>query len=81
MDGRLCRWQRVESKRILKKGLINMLKEIMEEKNITSQQLADATGIPKRTIDEYRGARRKDIPGLFRDLDPGEKAPGGEAVF
>lgn len=67
MDGRLCRWQRVESKRILKKGLINMLKEIMEEKNITSQQLADATGIPKRTIDEYRGARRKE-PSLSRGL-------------
>lgn len=37
-----------------------ILGEIMEEKNITSQVLADKTGIPKRTIDEYRSVRRKE---------------------
>lgn len=37
-----------------------ILKEVMQEKNITSQSLADMTGIPKRTIDEYRSSRRKE---------------------
>ena len=37
-----------------------LLKEIMLEKNITSQELANKTGISKRTIDEYRGSRRKE---------------------
>jgi transcriptional regulator with XRE-family HTH domain len=32
----------------------------MKEKKVTSQQLADLTGISKRTIDEYRGGRRKE---------------------
>jgi len=44
-----------------------ILKEIMEEKKITSQALADKTGISKRTIDEYRGARRKE-PSLSNGL-------------
>lgn len=33
------------------------------------------------SLEEVGSGLRKDIPGLFRDLDPGEKAPGGEAVF
>ena len=37
-----------------------VLQEIMREKNITSQTLAEKTGISKRTIDEYRGSRRKE---------------------
>lgn len=44
-----------------------ILREIMEEKKITSQALADKTGISKRTIDEYRGARRKE-PSLSTGL-------------
>ena len=36
-----------------------ILKEIMEEKKITSQALADKTGIPKQTIDQYRSGRRE----------------------
>lgn len=36
------------------------LNTIMKEKSITSRELADLTGIPKRTIDEYRGARKKE---------------------
>lgn len=44
-----------------------ILKEIMQEKNITSQALADLTGISKRTIDEYRSARRKE-PSLSNGL-------------
>lgn len=44
-----------------------ILKEIMEEKKVTSQALADKTGISKRTIDEYRGARRKE-PSLSNGL-------------
>lgn len=33
--------------------------DIMKEKKITSQQLADATGISKRTIEGYRAGRRE----------------------
>lgn len=44
-----------------------ILKEIMQERNITSQTLADLTGISKRTIDEYRSARRKE-PSLSNGL-------------
>lgn len=33
--------------------------EVMKEKGITSQQLADITGISKRTIDGYRSNRRE----------------------
>lgn len=36
-----------------------ILKEIMEEKKITSQALADKSGIPKQTIDQYRSGRRE----------------------
>ena len=36
-----------------------ILKEIMEEKKITSQALADKTGIPKQTVDQYRTGRRE----------------------
>lgn len=39
----------------------------MQERNITSQALADLTGISKRTIDEYRSARRKE-PSLSNGL-------------
>ena len=44
-----------------------ILAEIMKEKNITSQELSDETGIPKRTIDEYRSSRRKE-PSLSNGL-------------
>ena len=44
-----------------------ILKEIMQERNITSQALADLTGISKRTIDGYRSARRKE-PSLSNGL-------------
>lgn len=37
-----------------------ILADIMKEKDITSQQLADMTGIPKQTIDQYRSGRRKE---------------------
>lgn len=43
------------------------LSDIMKEKNITSQELAEKTGIPKRTIDEYRGSRKKE-PSLSKGL-------------
>lgn len=43
-----------------------ILREICNEKNIASQELADKTGIPKRTIDEYR-TRRKE-PSLSNGL-------------
>ena len=43
-----------------------MLSEIMKEKNITSRQLAEKTGIPKRTIDGYR--RMKSEPSLSNGL-------------
>lgn len=36
-----------------------ILKKIMEEKSITSQALADKSGIPKQTIDQYRTGRRE----------------------
>ena len=44
-----------------------ILSEIMREKNITSQELAEKTGIPKRTIDEYRGSRKKE-PSFSKGL-------------
>ena len=37
-----------------------ILNEIMKAKKVTSQELADMTGISKRTIDEYRGSRKKE---------------------
>ena len=43
-----------------------VLREICNQLNITSQSLADKTGIPKRTIDEYR-TRRKE-PSLSNGL-------------
>lgn len=43
-----------------------MLREICNEKGITSKELAEKTGIPKQTIDEYR-TRRKE-PSLSRGL-------------
>lgn len=46
---------------------IFILKEIMNEKKITSHQLSDETGISKRTIDEYRSKRRKE-PSLSNGL-------------
>ena len=36
-----------------------ILKKVMEEKSITSQALADKSGIPKQTIDQYRTGRRE----------------------
>ncbi|MGN0170676.1 MAG: helix-turn-helix domain-containing protein [Lachnospiraceae bacterium] len=36
------------------------LNDVMKKKKITSQALADRSGIPKRTIDEYRSGRRKE---------------------
>lgn len=44
-----------------------ILREILNEKNITTQSLADKTGISKRTIDEYRSSRRKE-PSLSNGL-------------
>lgn len=40
-----------------------VLGEIMKEKKITSQALADKTDIPKQTIDQYRSGRRE--PNVF----------------
>lgn len=37
-----------------------ILKEIMEGKKVTAQALADRTGIPKQTIDQYKSGRRKE---------------------
>ncbi len=44
-----------------------ILKEILKERKITSQELADKTGIPVRTISEYRSNRRKE-PSLSNGL-------------
>ena len=44
-----------------------MLNKIMKEKKMTSQELSEKTGIPKRTIDDYRSARKKE-PSLSRGL-------------
>lgn len=44
-----------------------MLSKLMKEKCITSQQLSELTGISKRTIDEYRGSRKKE-PSLSNGL-------------
>ena len=44
-----------------------VLREVMLDKNITSKTLSEKTGIPKRTIDEYRGSRRKE-PSLSKGL-------------
>lgn len=43
-----------------------ILKEICNDKKVTSQELADRTGIPKRTIDEYRSRRKE--PSLSNGL-------------
>ena len=71
-----------------------ILKEVMSELNVTSQLLSERTGIPKRTIDEYRSKRRKE-PSLSNGLkiadalgiDPHELIqfcscgqPGGEVL-
>ena len=37
-----------------------ILSEVMKAKKITSQALADKTGITKQTIDQYRSGRRKE---------------------
>lgn len=42
------------------------LKETMKRKNITTQQLADMTGINKRTLESYRSGRRE--PGFKAGL-------------
>ena len=44
-----------------------ILREILKERKITSKELADKTGIPIRTISEYRGNRRKE-PSLRNGL-------------
>ena len=36
-----------------------ILREICKEKKVTSQELANKTGISKRTIDEYRQRRKE----------------------
>ena len=51
----------------MKLPYIFCLSEIMKEREITSQELSDKTGISKRTIDEYRSARRKE-PSLSNGL-------------
>ena len=43
-----------------------LLSEILKEKKITSQQLADKCGISKRTIDEYRNRSKE--PSLSKGL-------------
>ncbi len=43
-----------------------ILREICNQLNVTSATLAEKTGIPKRTIDEYR-TRRKE-PSLSNGL-------------
>ena len=43
-----------------------VLGEIMKDKKITSQQLADRCGISKRTIDEYRNRSKE--PSLSKGL-------------
>lgn len=42
------------------------LSEIMKEKGVTNQQLADLTGISKRTVEGYRAGRRE--PSLSAGL-------------
>lgn len=44
-----------------------ILKEILKERKITSQELSDMTGIPLGTISEYRSNRRKE-PSLSNGL-------------
>lgn len=44
-----------------------ILREILKERKITSQELSDKTGIPVRTIGEYRSNRRKE-PSLSNGL-------------
>ena len=44
-----------------------MLDKIMRDKKITSKSLSEKTGIPKRTIDDYRGSRKKE-PSLSRGI-------------
>lgn len=43
------------------------LTEIMQERGVTSENLAKLTGIPKTTINEYRSSRKKE-PSLSRGL-------------
>lgn len=43
------------------------LTEIMQERGVTSENLAKLTGIPKTTINEYRSVRKKE-PSLSRGL-------------
>lgn len=35
------------------------LSDIMSEKNVTSKELAERTGISKRTLEQYRCSRRR----------------------
>ena len=42
------------------------MSEIMKEKGITTQQLADVTGISRRTLEQYRAERRE--PGFKTGL-------------
>lgn len=42
------------------------LKEVMESKGMTTKELAEMTGISKRTLDEYRAARKN--PSLCNGL-------------
>ena len=44
-----------------------ILGEVMSEKKITSQELAEKSGISKRTIDEYRGSRKKE-PSFIKGM-------------
>ena len=41
------------------KKTVFILSEICKEKGITTQALADKTGISKRTLDEYRANRKE----------------------
>lgn len=43
-----------------------ILREICNEKGVTSVSLSEKTGIPKRTIDEYRNRRKE--PSLSNGL-------------
>lgn len=43
-----------------------ILREILKERKITSRELAEKTGIPIRTISEYRGRRKE--PSLSNGL-------------
>ena len=46
-----------------------ILKEVMSELNVTSQLLSERTGIPKRTIDEYRSKRRRKRKNMYSVIE------------